>query len=311
MLKNLEQITKHFPFLVIVFSILSLYNPNLFIWFSGDLITYGLAGIMLGMGLTLKIGDFNEVLKSPLWLLIGLVLQFTIMPFFGWLLGVLFNLPPYFAVGLILVSCCPGGTASNVIVYLSKTNVALSVAMTTCSTIFAIFLTPLLTAYFSGSYLDVDAWGLFFSTLKVVLLPVGIGLSLNILSPRVTNILKPFSPPIAVILITLIVASIIGQGKDIILSSGLSLVFSIMILHLIGFIIGFIVSYMLTNNKTISKTISIEVGMQNSGLGVVLARENFINPATAIPSAISSLVHSIYGSIFVSLFKNKKNINSL
>jgi len=305
MLKNLEQITKYFPFWVIVCSVLSLYNPNLFIWFSGDLITYGLAGIMLGMGLTLKIGDFNEVLKSPLWLLIGLVLQFTIMPFFGWLLGILFNLPPYFAVGLILVSCCPGGTASNVIVYLSKTNVALSVAMTTCSTIFAIFLTPLLTAYFSGSYLDVDAWGLFFSTLKVVLLPVGIGLSLNILSPRVTNILKPFSPPIAVILITLIVASIIGQGKDIILSSGLSLIFSIMILHLIGFTIGFLVSYMLTKNKTISKTISIEVGMQNSGLGVVLARENFINPATAIPSAISSLVHSIYGSVFVSLFKNK------
>ena len=305
MINNLEQITKYFPFLVIVCSVLSLYNPNLFIWFSGDLITYGLAGIMLGMGLTLKIGDFNEVLKSPLWLLIGLVLQFTIMPFFGWLLGILFNLPPYFAVGLILVSCCPGGTASNVIVYLSKTNVALSVAMTTCSTIFAIFLTPLLTAYFSGSYLDVDAWGLFFSTLKVVLLPVGIGLSLNILSPRVTNILKPFSPSIAVILITLIVASIIGQGKDIILSSGLSLIFSIMILHLIGFIIGFLVSYMLTKNKTISKTISIEVGMQNSGLGVVLARENFINPATAIPSAISSLVHSIYGSVFVSLFKNK------
>lgn len=308
MINNLEQITKYFPFLVIVFSALSLYNPNLFIWFSGDLITYGLAGIMLGMGLTLKISDFNEVLKSPLWLLIGLVLQFTIMPFFGWLLGILFNLPPYFAVGLILVSCCPGGTASNVIVYLSKTNVALSVAMTTCSTIFAIFLTPLLTAYFSGSYLDVDAWGLFFSTLKVVLLPVGIGLSLNILSPRVTNILKPFSPSIAVILITLIVASIIGQGKDIILSSGLSLIFSIMILHLIGFIIGFIVSYMLTKNKTISKTISIEVGMQNSGLGVVLARENFINPATAIPSAISSLVHSIYGSVFVSLFKNKNSL---
>ena len=308
MINNLEQITKYFPFLVIVFSALSLYNPNLFIWLSGDLITYGLAGIMLGMGLTLKISDFNEVLKSPLWLLIGLVLQFTIMPFFGWLLGILFNLPPYFAVGLILVSCCPGGTASNVIVYLSKTNVALSVAMTTCSTIFAIFLTPLLTAYFSGSYLDVDAWGLFFSTLKVVLLPVGIGLSLNILSPRVTNILKPFSPSIAVILITLIVASIIGQGKDIILSSGLSLIFSIMILHLIGFIIGFIVSYMLTKNKTISKTISIEVGMQNSGLGVVLARENFINPATAIPSAISSLVHSIYGSVFVSLFKNKNSL---
>ena len=177
--------------------------------------------------------------------------------------------------------------------------------MTTFSTVFAIFLTPLLTAYLSGSYLEVDAWGLFFSTIKVVLFPVGAGLSLSVISSNLTNRIKSFSPPVAVILITLIVASIIGQGKEIILSSGLSLLFSIMILHLLGFIVGFLFSYILTKNKTIGKTISIEVGMQNSGLGVVLARENFINPATAIPSAISSLVHSIYGSIFVSLFKNK------
>jgi BASS family bile acid:Na+ symporter len=305
MLKNLEYITRCFPFLVIVCSISSLYNPSLFIWFTGDLITYGLAGIMLGMGITLKISDFKEVLKAPLWLLIGLALQFTVMPFFGWILGIVFNLPPYFAVGLILVSCCPGGTASNVIVYLAKANLALSVALTTFSTIFAIFLTPLLTAYLSGSYLEVDAWGLFFSTIKVVLLPVGLGLSLNLILPNLTYKIKSFSPPVAVILITLIVASIIGQGKEIILSSGLSLIFSIIILHLLGFIIGFLFSYILTKNKNIGKTISIEVGMQNSGLGVVLARENFINPATAIPSAISSLVHSIYGSIFVSLFKNK------
>ena len=305
MLKNLEYITRYFPLWVIVCSLLSLYNPSLFTWFTGDLITYGLAGIMLGMGITLKLNDFKEVLKAPLWLLIGVVLQFTVMPLFGWILGVLFNLPPYFAVGLILVSCCPGGTASNVIVYLAKANVALSVALTTFSTVFAIFLTPLLTAYLSGSYLEVDAWGLFFSTIKVVLFPVGAGLSLSVISSNLTNRIKSFSPPVAVILITLIVASIIGQGKEIILSSGLSLLFSIMILHLLGFIVGFLFSYILTKNKTIGKTISIEVGMQNSGLGVVLARENFINPATAIPSAISSLVHSIYGSIFVSLFKNK------
>ena len=120
MLKNLEYITRYFPLWVIVCSLLSLYNPSLFTWFTGDLITYGLAGIMLGMGITLKLNDFKEVLKAPLWLLIGVVLQFTVMPLFGWILGVLFNLPPYFAVGLILVSCCPGGTASNVIVYLAK-----------------------------------------------------------------------------------------------------------------------------------------------------------------------------------------------
>ena len=305
MLKNLEYITRYFPLWVIVCSLLSLYNPSLFTWFTGDLITYGLAGIMLGMGITLKLNDFKVVLKAPLWLLIGIVLQFTVMPLFGWILGIFFDLPPYFAVGLILVSCCPGGTASNVIVYLAKANVALSVALTTFSTVFAIFFTPFLTAYLSGSYLEVDSWGLFFSTIKVVLLPVGIGLSLSVISSNLTNRIRSFSPPVAVILITLIVASIIGQGKEIILSSGLSLLFSIMILHLLGFIVGFLFSYILTKNKTIGKTISIEVGMQNSGLGVVLARENFINPATAIPSAISSLVHSIYGSIFVSLFKNK------
>ena len=300
-----ERITKYFPLWVISCSLISLYNPSIFTWFSGDLITYGLAGIMLGMGLTLKLSDFREVFNSPSWVIMGLFLQFTIMPLFGWLLGVLFSLPAYFAVGLILVSCCPGGTASNVIVYLSKANVALSVAMTAFSTIFAIFLTPILTAYFSGAYLEVDSLGLFYSTIKVVLFPICIGLLLNLLAPRVTYFIKPLSPPIAVLLITLIVASIIGQGKEIILSSGLSLIASIMILHLLGFLFGYVLSYILTRNKTISKTISIEVGMQNSGLGVVLARENFINPATVIPSAISSLVHSIYGSIFVSFFKNK------
>ena len=302
-----EKITRYFPFWVVICSLLSLYEPKFFIWFSGDLITYGLAGIMLGMGLTLKLNDFIHVIKSPFWVIIGFLLQFTLMPFFGWSLGKLFNLPPFFAVGLILVSCCPGGTASNVIVYLAKANVALSVAMTTFSTIFAIFLTPFLTAYYSGSYLNVDAWGLFLSTIKVILIPIFLGIFLNILLPKATNLIKPFSPSIAVLLITLIVASIIGQGKETILNSGLNLILSIMILHLMGFISGYIFGYFLTKNKIISKTISIEVGMQNSGLGVVLARENFINPATAIPSAISSLVHSIYGSIFVSIFKvNKK-----
>jgi len=304
-MNKLDLISRCFPLWVISCSLLSLYKPELFIWFSGSLITYGLAGIMLGMGLTLKLIDFNQVVKSPSWVLLGVLLQFTLMPFFGWLLGVIFELPPFFAVGLILVSCCPGGTASNVIVYLARANVALSVAMTTCSTLFAIFLTPILTTYLSGSYLEVDAWGLFLSTLKVVLIPVGIGLLLNIFLPKLTNRIKPFSPPIAVVLITLIVASIIGQGKTTILSSGISLIISIMILHFLGFVLGYVFSQILLKNKIISKTISIEVGMQNSGLGVVLAKENFINPATAIPSAISSLVHSIYGSIFVSLFKNK------
>ena len=264
---------------------------------------------MLGMGITLQWKDFKEVGRTPRWVLLGIALQYTIMPVLGWMLGVLFELPPFFAVGLILVSCCPGGTASNVIAYLAKANVALSVAMTAISTFTAIVFTPLLTSKLSGTYVEVAASGLFFSTLKVVLLPITLGVLINRYFPSTTKRCIPFGPPVAVVLITLIVASIIGQGSEIILSAGLRLLLALLILHLMGFVLGYVLSQWLLKNKEVSKTIAIEVGMQNSGLGVVLAQENFANPMTAIPAAISSLVHSVYGSIFTVLFsqstKNK------
>ncbi len=296
-----------FPWIVTLGSLLAMIYPPIFTWFSGNLITFGLGGIMLGMGLTLSLSDFHQVKQTPSWLLTGFFLQFTVMPFFGWLLGYIFNLPPFFAVGLILVSSCPGGTASNVIVFLSKSNLALSVTMTTISTIAAIVMTPLLTSNLSGNAIDVDAMGLFYSTLKVVLIPVIIGVFINSKFPNYTESIKFYSPSFAVILITLIVGSIIGEGKQIILSSGFSLLLAIMSLHLIGFVLGYFLSKILLKNEAVSRTISIEVGMQNSGLGVVLAKENFVNPAVAIPSAISSLVHSLYGSIFVVLFRKKIN----
>jgi len=257
------------------------------------------------MGLTLDLNHFKQILKHPYWILMGFILQFTIMPFLGWGLSIIFNLPPFFSLGLILVASCPGGTASNVIVYLSKSNLALSVAMTTVSTISAIIMTPLLISNLSGSEIEVDSIGLFLSTLKVVLIPVVTGVLLNRFFPSKTKKFIKVGPALAVILITLIVASIIGEGKEIILSSGLSLLFSIMTLHFLGFFLGYWISKIFFKNDFVAKTISVEVGMQNSGLGVVLSKENFVNPAIAIPSAISSLVHSLYGSIFVILFKNK------
>ena len=299
--------TRLFPLWVSAAALIALVEPSVFTWFSGPWITYGLGGIMLGMGLTLSWNDFALVAKTPSWVVLGMLLQFTVMPLLGWGLGILFQLPPFFAVGLILVACCPGGTASNVIAFLANANVALSVAMTTCSTFGAILLTPFLTASLSGSYLDVDAWGLFYSTLKVVLVPVALGVLLNQYSNRLTQRILPYAPATAVVLIVLIVASIIGQGKEIILSSGLNLIAAILLLHFFGFVLGFFLSKIILKNTAVSKTIAIEVGMQNSGLGAVLARDNFINPATAIPSAISSLVHSIYGSIFVAITKNKSN----
>lgn len=298
-------ITRLFPLWVSISAAMALLHPALFTWFSGELIAYGLGGIMLGMGLTLKWEDFSIIFHQPRWVILGIFIQYTVMPFLGWSLSQLFHLPPYFAVGLILVSCCPGGTASNVIAYLAKAQVALSVSMTAFSTFGAILFTPLLTVSLSGNYLHVDAWGLFYSTLKVVLIPVSLGVMLNQFLPKFTVKAIPFAPPTAVILIVLIVASIIGQGRELILQSGIFLIVAIVILHLCGFVLGFLISFLILRNWEVSKTLSIEVGMQNSGLGAVLARENFTNPAVAIPSAISSLVHSILGSIFVSLFKNK------
>ena len=291
--------------------IASLLHPPLFTWFSGPWITYGLGGIMLSMGLTLQWSDFNQVLKTPKWVVWGVFLQFTVMPFLGWILAILFDLTPFFAVGLILVASCPGGKASNVIVYLAKANISLSVTMTTISTLAAIIMTPLLTSYLSGSYLEVDAMGLFYSTLKVVLFPVTLGVILNWYLPRVTKNIILFAPPVAMLLITLIVASIIGQGKEIILTSGIQLLGAIMVLHLFRFLLGYLTAKIVFKNEQVSRTIAIELGMQNSGLGAVLVRENFTNPATAILAAISSLVHSIYGSIFASIASNssvKKSI---
>ena len=295
-----------FPLWIILFSFSALLRPELFTWFSGNLITLGLGIIMLGMGLTLKISDFKILFKNPRWTIIGVFTQFSVMPFLGWAISKIFELPDFFAVGLILVSCCPGGTASNVIAYLSNLNVAFSVTMTFISTVTGVILTPILITSISGELINVDLKGLLFSATKVVLLPVFIGLIVSKYFQTFTKKIVVYCPSVAVIFIVLIVASIIGEGKEVILQSGINLLISIMILHLLGFIIGFVISFIFLGDKKLSKTICIEIGMQNSGLGVVLAKENYVNPLTAIPSAISSLVHSIYGSIFVAIFKEDK-----
>ena len=295
-----------FPLWIILFSFSALLRPKFFTWFSGNLITLGLGIIMLGMGLTLKISDFKILFKNPRWTIIGVFTQFSVMPFLGWAITKIFELPDFFAVGLILVSCCPGGTASNVIAYLSNLNVAFSVTMTFISTVTGVILTPILITSISGELINVDLKGLLLSATKVVLLPVFIGLIVSKYFQTFAKKIVVYCPSVAVIFIVLIVASIIGEGKEVILQSGINLLISIMILHLLGFIIGFVISFIFLGDKKLSKTICIEIGMQNSGLGVVLAKENYVNPLTAIPSAISSLVHSIYGSIFVAIFKEDK-----
>ena len=300
----LHWFTNLFPVWVLLGGILALIEPRLFVWFRGPAIVWGLAVIMLGMGMTLSVDDFKRVLKRPKAVAAGFLAQYTVMPFLGWAIARLFKLETPLAVGLILVACCPGGTASNVVTYLARADVALSVLMTTCSTFGAVFMTPLLTKWLAGTYVPVNAWSLFLSTVQVVLAPVLIGLAVHHFFPRTVNRLLPIAPLVSVVTIALICASIIGQNAAAIKKSGAILLLAVFILHAGGFLLGYIASRLLGSDRVTNRTISIEVGMQNSGLGVALAQKNFpALPAAAVPCAISSVFHSVIGSILAGIWR--------
>ncbi len=296
--------TNLFPVWVLLGGALALMHPAWFAWFRGDFITWGLAVIMLGMGLTLTVDDFRRALKLPRAVGIGVAAHYVIMPFLGWSIARLLKLETPFAVGLILVSCCPCGTASNVVNYLARSNVALSVLMTICSTLGAIVMTPLLTKWLAGKYVPVDALGLFLSTVKIVLAPVIGGVLLNRYAPRVVKGVLPAAPLVSVLAITLICTGIIGgSAKDFARSGGV-LILAVVLLHAGGFILGYCASRLLRCDELTSRTISVEVGMQNSGLGAALAREQFAAlPLAALPCAISATCHSVLGSLLAGLWR--------
>lgn len=298
-----------FPLWVTLGGVVALLYPPSFTWFLDyGLITPGLQVIMLGMGLTLELSDFSRVFRAPAPIGWGVLLQYSVMPLLGWAIGALFELPTPFAVGLVLVCCCPGGTASNVIAYLAKADVALSVSMTAFSTMLAALCTPLLTTWIVGSRVEVDGWGLFVSTAKVVLLPVAVGLFMRRYLPRLTERLLPIAPAAAVLMIVGIVSAILGARKDAVLESGLSLVGAVVLTHSLGFALGFVLAGWRSGFGAIARTTSIEVGMQNSGLGAVLAQAHFANPLTVIPSAISAITHCILGSALAAWWSRRPSL---
>lgn len=301
-------LTAAFPLWILVCSGIALWQPELFTWFSGNWIVWGLGIIMLGMGLTLTFEDFRNVFSLPRAGIVGVVCQFLIMPALGWAVGRwlgLAKIDPSLAVGLILVACCPGGTASNVIAYLARANVALSVMMTTVSTFAAIALTPLLTKWLAGTLVEVDAFKLCLDTVKVVLLPVLLGLLINRFAPSVGKALLPVSPMISVIAIVLIVASVIGANRELILAANWRLLAAPALLHAGGFGLGYFAAKLLRLSEADSRTVSIEVGMQNSGLGTHLAKSNFPGTAASVPCAISAVYHSLIGSLLAGFWRWK------
>ena len=299
-----------FPVWVLTGASLALWKPETATWFQPGWIPYFLGIIMLSMGLTLDFDDFSRVLKIPKSILLGVVLQYTIMPGLGYALALAFNLPIDFVIGLILVACCPGGTASNVVCFIAKTHVALSVSLTTCSTLLAVLLTPLLTTWWvesismelTGLKVDVDTLGLLLKTLKVVILPVLAGVFLNHYFHRMVKKVEAYTPFLAVLSIVFIVDFILAAKKTAILDIGISLIFAVITLHLFGFVLGYVLSRLFQFTEKDAQTVSIEVGMQNSGLATELARSNFSNYGLAtVPGAISALTHCILGSITAGL----------
>ncbi|XP_008226350.1 PREDICTED: probable sodium/metabolite cotransporter BASS1, chloroplastic [Prunus mume] len=298
-----EAVSTAFPIWVALGCLLGLIKPSSFNWVTPNLTILGITLTMLGMGMTLTFDDLRGALAMPKELLAGFVLQYSVMPLSGYAVSMLLNLPSYYAAGLILVGCCPGGTASNIVTYIARGNVALSVLMTAASTLSAVIMTPFLTAKLAGQYVAVDAAGLLFSTLQVVLLPVLAGAFLNQYFQGLVKFVSPLMPPIAVATVAVLCGNAIAQSSSAILMSGKQVVLAAALLHASGFFFGYVLSRILGIDVSSSRTISIEVGMQNSVLGVVLASQHFGNPLTAVPCAVSSVCHSILGSALAGIWR--------
>ncbi len=296
-------ISRHMALFVVLAGALALMVPGSFAFVKPKSINVLLGVVMFGMGLTLKPQDFRVVFRHPRDVLVGFVAQFSIMPLAAFLLVKLFRLSPELAIGVILVGTCPGGTASNVITYLARGDVALSVGMTTVSTLFAPIMTPLLTYLYAGQSVDVNPVAMFLSIVQVVLLPVVLGLVINRCLPRFADAVAEFLPLLSTVTIVVIVGAIVNLNAERILSSGL-LVLAVVILHnLLGLALGYGMAKAWKLDASKCRAICIEVGMQNSGLAVSLAATHFaLYPLATIPGAVFSVWHNVSGAILANLF---------
>ncbi|MBQ9887115.1 MAG: bile acid:sodium symporter family protein [Lachnospiraceae bacterium] len=308
MKKTSEIIGKYMAWIVLVIAALALFFPKTCLWIQTGWINYLLMIVMFGMGLTMKFSDFAVVFSRPKDILTGCIAQFLFMPLLAFLLGKLFGLSNELLVGVILVGTCPGGTSSNVITYLSKGDTALSVGMTSVNTLLAPFLTPALTYLFLRTSVNVDVKAMFISIIQVVIIPIGLGILINMLFGKYTQKVKDALPSVSVTAICLIVAAVVSHNSEKILSTG-AVIFAIVILHnLLGYLCGYLVGVLFKMDIPRKKAVAIEIGMQNSGLATTLAANAFPTLAMAtVPGAIFSVWHNISGAILAGIFRRIPN----
>ena len=296
---------KYMALIVLAVAALALLVPRACLWVQTSWVNYLLMVVMFGMGLTLSLDDFKLVFTHPKDILIGCLAQFTIMPLLAIMLGKLFHLDAALLAGVVLVGTCPGGTSSNVITYLSKGDVALSVGMTSVNTLLAPVLTPAITYFLLKTTVTVDPISMFLSIVKVVIVPIALGFIVNKVFGKVTRRLIKVLPSISVVAICLIVAAVVSHNAEKILNTGM-VVFAVVILHnLLGYACGLAVGKLLHLSVPKAKALSIEVGMQNSGLATSLAGTAFPNLAMAtVPGAIFSVWHNISGAILANIYNH-------
>jgi BASS family bile acid:Na+ symporter len=295
-----------YPVWLLGLSIIAFFKPSVMLWFGPDWIFWSLAVSMLGMGLTLSVEDFKAIARMPGSVALGFVAQYTIMPLAGWATAKMLRLEPGLAVGIILVASCPGGMASNMITYLARANVALSVVLTLFSTLLAFFFTPMWTSKLAGQYVPVDAWGLCKSALQLTIAPVLIGVLIRWKLPRTADRIGLAGPTIAVVAFVCVTGGIVAASAEAIAKNFGALALAAFVLHVLGFGVGYLVPKMLRYPESVARTVSIEVGMQNGGMAASLARLHFSSmPLAAAAGVFSGVMQNIIGGIAAAIWKRR------
>ncbi len=288
-------------------SVVAFLRPETMLWFGKEWIFWSLAASMLGMGLILSLDDFKAIGKIPGAVALGFGAQYTIMPLCGWLVATLLRLEPGMAVGIILVASCPGGMASNMISYLAKANLALSVVLTICSTLLAFFFTPMWTSLLAGSRVEVDVVQMSLSAMKLTIAPVALGVLIRWLLPKAADRIGACGPTVAVLAFTFVTGGIVAASAEAIAANFGRLALAAFLLHVFGFGVGYFITKLFRFDETIARTVSIEVGMQNGGMAAALARQHFATmPLAAAAGVFSGVMQNIIGGLLASWWKRRQ-----
>ncbi|MCO6504267.1 MAG: bile acid:sodium symporter family protein [Snodgrassella sp.] len=296
-------ITRLFPLWAALCSIYAYYNPAFFVPLQ-SYISQLLMLIMLSMGMTLKIEDFTRIFKRPLPIAAGIFLHYLIMPLAAWIIAKMLNMSADLQIGMVLVGCVASGTASNVMVFLSKGDVALSVTISALSTVVGVFATPLLARLYIDATIDVPVAHMLKEIIMIVALPVALGLTINYFIPKQVKALVPLLPLFTTCVIVIVIATVVSLSSNKITANTLIVIVGVILHNAVGLLGGYWGGRLCGFDKSVCRTLALEVGMQNSGLASILGAK-FFTPLATLPGAIFSLWHNISGSFLASYWSGK------